>query len=51
MWWCISDLENIIKARLNKQSSIGFNSDLKDKYDNDKNILSKVELEDLRNLV
>ena len=29
-------------------SSIGFNSDLKDKYDNDKNILSKVELEDLR---
>ena len=34
------DLENIIKARLNKQSSIGFNSDLKDKYDNDKNILS-----------
>ena len=42
------DLENIIKARLNKQSSIGFNSDLKDKYDNDKNILSKVELEDLR---
>lgn len=42
------ELEGIIKARLNKQSSIGFNADLKDKYDNDKNILSKVELEDLR---
>lgn len=42
------ELEDIIKARLNKQSSIGFNADLKDKYDNDKNILSKVELEDLR---
>ena len=40
------ELEDIIKARLNKQSSIGFNADLKDKYD--KNILSKVELEDLR---
>ena len=44
------ELEDIIKARLNKQSSIGFNADLKDKYDNDKNILSKVELEDLREL-
>ena len=42
------ELEDIIKSRLNKQSSIGFNADLKDKYDNDKNILSKVELEDLR---
>ena len=29
------DLENIIKERLNKQASIGFNADLKDKYDND----------------
>lgn len=42
------DLEDIIKSRLNKQSSIGFNADLKDKYDNDKDILSKVEVEDLR---
>ena len=42
------ELEDIIKARLNKQSSIGFNAYLKYKYDNDKNILSKVELEDLR---
>ena len=42
------DLEEIIKSRLNKQSSIGFNADLKDKYDNDKNILSKVTFDDLR---
>ena len=43
------DLENIIKERLNKQSSIGFAADLKDKYDNDPSILEKVTLEDLRN--
>ncbi len=30
------DLEDIIKERLNKQASIGFGADLKDKYDNDK---------------
>jgi len=42
------DLENIIKKRLNKQSSIGFQADLKDKYDNDPHILSKVATEDLR---
>ena len=42
------DLEEIIKSRLNKHSSIGFNADLKDKYDNDKNILSKVTFDDLR---
>ncbi len=42
------DLEEIIKSRLNKRSSIGFNADLKDKYDNDKNILSKVTFDDLR---
>ena len=43
------DLENIIKERLNKQSSIGFRADLKDKYDNDKNLLRKVTVEDIRN--
>ena len=43
------DLENIIKERLTKQASIGFNSDLKDKYDNDKKILEKVTIDDLRN--
>ena len=42
------DLEDIIKERLNKSSSMGFVSDLKDKYDKDKNILSKVTAEDLR---
>lgn len=41
-------LEEIIKERLNKQASIGFCSDLKDKYDNDPNILSKVTVEDIR---
>lgn len=39
---------DIIKERLNKQASIGFQADLKDKYDEDKDILSKVTLEDLR---
>ena len=43
------DLENIIKERLTKQAAIGFNADLKDKYDHDKNILGKVTTEDLRN--
>jgi ATP-dependent Clp protease ATP-binding subunit ClpX len=43
------DLEEVIKERLNKQSSIGFQADLKDKYDEDKNLLSKVTVEDLRN--
>lgn len=42
------DLDEIIKQRLNKQSSIGFIADLKDKYDNDPNILEKVTIEDLR---
>ncbi|MCI6004217.1 MAG: ATP-dependent Clp protease ATP-binding subunit ClpX [Blautia sp.] len=42
------DLENIIKERLNKQASIGFYADLKDKYDNDPHLLEKVTVEDLR---
>ncbi|MGI6010573.1 MAG: ATP-dependent Clp protease ATP-binding subunit ClpX [Ruminococcus sp.] len=42
------DLEDVIKERLNQQASIGFRSDLKDKYDHDPDILSKVTLEDLR---
>lgn len=42
------DLEEIIKQRLNKQTSIGYNAELKDKYDKDKNILSKVTTEDLK---
>jgi ATP-dependent Clp protease ATP-binding subunit ClpX len=43
------DLEGIIKERLNKQASIGFYADLKDKYDKDPNLLEKVTVEDLRN--
>ena len=42
------DLEQIIKERLNEKSSIGFNADLKDKYDNEKDLLKYVETEDLR---
>ena len=42
------DLEDIIKERLNKQASIGFYADLKDKYDHDPHLLEKVNVEDLR---
>ncbi len=42
------DLEDIIKERLNKQSSIGFNADLKDKYDKETNLLEQVTVDDLR---
>ena len=42
------DLEEIIKQRLTKQTSIGFNAELKDQFDNDKNLLSKVTVEDLK---
>lgn len=41
-------LEDIIKARLNRHSSIGFHADLKDKYDGDKNLIREVTTEDLR---
>ena len=42
------ELEEIIKERLNKEASIGFRADLKDKYDNDENLLTKVTVEDVR---
>ena len=42
------DLENIIKERLTSKASIGFGAELKDAFDNDPNILSKVNIEDLR---
>ncbi len=42
------ELEGIIKSRLTKTSMIGFGSELKDKYDDDPDILSKVTVEDLR---
>ncbi len=43
------DLEDIIKERLNHQGSIGFTADLKDKYDNDRNLCQQVTVDDLRN--
>ena len=42
------DLENIVKERLTSHSSIGFSAELKDKYDQDRNIVSKVTIDDLR---
>lgn len=42
------DLEEIIKERLNKTASIGFQADLKDKYDHDDSLLEKVTVDDLR---
>ena len=42
------DLEEIIKERLSKKTSMGFNSELKDKFEHDKELLSKVTVEDLR---
>ena len=42
------DLEDIIKQRLNKTSSIGFKAKLKDRYDDDPNILTHVVNKDLR---
>lgn len=42
------DLEEIIRERLQKKTSMGFNAELKDKYAQDKDILSKVTVEDLR---
>lgn len=42
------DIEEIIKSRLTKQSSIGFGADLKDAFDQDPNLLSKVTNDDLR---
>lgn len=42
------DIEEIIKERLNKESSIGFKADLKDKYDKDENLLQKVTVDDVK---
>ncbi len=41
-------LDSLIKERLNKHASIGFQADLKDKYDKDPDLLSKVETVDIR---
>ena len=42
------DLEEIIKQRLNKRTSIGYNAELRDKYDKEKNILKRVTVEDIK---
>lgn len=42
------DLEEIIKQRLSKQTSIGFNAELKDSLDKEKNILKQVKVEDIK---
>ena len=41
-------LEDIIKKRLTKQGTMGFGSELRDKYDKDKDLFAKVETEDIR---
>ena len=42
------DLDEIIKQRLRKQTSIGFNAQLKDVLDKRKDILSEVTVEDVK---
>ena len=42
------DLEDIIKERLQKKTSMGFNAELKDTVEHDEELLSKVTIEDLR---
>jgi ATP-dependent Clp protease ATP-binding subunit ClpX len=42
------DLDSIIKERLNQESSMGFKAALKDRYDEDENILQRVTVEDIR---
>jgi len=42
------DLDEIIKQRLRKKTSIGYGAELKDKFDHDKDILTQVTIEDLK---
>lgn len=42
------DLDGIIRERLNRTSGVGFNAELKDKYNQDPAILNRVTNEDLR---
>lgn len=42
------DLDEIIKQRLMKQTSIGFTAELKDKYDKERNLIEKVTVEDIK---
>lgn len=41
-------LEEVIKQRLSKQTGIGYQAELKDRFDKDKNIHSRVTVEDVR---
>ncbi len=42
------DLDEIIKQRLRKKTSIGYEAELKDKFDKDKDIVKQVAIEDLK---
>jgi len=42
------DLDEVIKQRLRKQTSIGFNAELKDELDKRRDILSEVSVEDIK---
>lgn len=42
------DLDDIIKQRLMKKTSIGYEADLKDKFNNDRDLIKKVTIEDLK---
>lgn len=42
------DLEDIIKERLTKRATIGFGAELKDRFDEDENIVHQVTIDDLR---
>ncbi len=41
-------LEEVVKQRLSKQTGIGFSAELKDKFDKEKNILTKATVEDVK---
>ena len=43
------DLKDVIKERLNERTTMGFGSELKDRYDKDPAIYEKTTLDDLRN--
>lgn len=42
------DIEDIIKQRMSKQASMGFKAELRDRYDNEPNLLREVTMEDFR---
>ena len=42
------DLENVVKERLTKQSTMGFSGELKDRFDGEKNLLARATAADLR---